>query len=397
MNRIRLCIRFRSTALAGAAATLALSAFGASPGGGTQAGAHADNHADAPPALERLELHIAQAGPVTLERRPVGDDGGPQFMRIAAAEAGGERVVKGAPYCAEAVHETVQWLPDGAGGAPNRIVRQQTTQLCRDGEGRTRQEVQRGNRKLVYLRDPVAREFWMLDPERKLSYRVDSRGHADSAAWRDYSERMREWARGVAERAKSSSAGGAGSHAQQMGSMPPMPPIAAVPPLPPTPPTPVVISRPEAGRENVEVNIVRLREGAASAEAAAHAEAAVAPPAVQWRASTFAPRGAGTVSPLPARDIDGLRANGERTTWVIEAGKVGNEKPIQITREVWTSPELMVTLSSRDFDPRSGEVNYRLRNVRRGEPDAALMRVPADYKAPESRPRGGKAASGATG
>jgi hypothetical protein len=118
------------------------------------------------------------------------------------------------------------------------------------------------------------------------------------------------------------------------------------------------------------------------------------PAAVQWRAQTLAPRGAGAVTPLPGRDIDGLRANGVRTNWVIEAGKVGNEKPIQMTREVWTSPDLMVTLSSRDFDPRSGEVNYRLKNLKRGEPEAALMRVPADFTKP-TRPA--PRASGPTG
>ena len=115
---------------------------------------------------------------------------------------------------------------------------------------------------------------------------------------------------------------------------------------------------------------------------------------MQWRSQVLGPRGPGTVTPLPARDIEGLRANGERTTWVIETGKVGNEKPIQITREVWTSPDLMVTLQSRDFDPRSGEVNYRLKNLKRGEPDAALLRVPADYGKP-ARPSA--RASGATG
>ena len=71
--------------------------------------------------------------------------------------------------------------------------------------------------------------------------------------------------------------------------------------------------------------------------------------------------------------------NGERTTWIIEAGKVGNEKPIQIVRDVWTSPDLLLTVLSRDADPRSGETSYRLKNVKRGEPDAALMKVPADY------------------
>jgi hypothetical protein len=98
-----------------------------------------------------------------------------------------------------------------------------------------------------------------------------------------------------------------------------------------------------------------------------------------WRAQQMAPRGAGSTQRLGSKDIEGVRANGERTTWVIEAGKLGNEKPIQIVREVWTSPELMVTVASRDFDPRSGEVNYRLKAVKRGEPEAALLRVPPDY------------------
>jgi hypothetical protein len=141
----------------------------------------------------------------------------------------------------------------------------------------------------------------------------------------------------------------------------------------------------------VEVEIVRLpRDGAAGPAG----DAPLPPPAVQWRSQVLGPRGAGTVTPLPARDIEGVRANGERTTWVIDAGKVGNDKPIQITREVWTSPELMVTVQSRDFDPRSGEVNYRLKNLKRGEPDAALMRVPADYSKP-ARPA--PRASAATG
>ena len=148
----------------------------------------------------------------------------------------------------------------------------------------------------------------------------------------------------------------------------------------------MVITRTEDGRHHTEVRVVQLRGPEAT-------EWAVPPP-VQWRATNLAPRGAGSVQPLPAKDVEGLRAHGERTTWVIEAGKVGNEKPIHITREVWTAPDLMLTVSSRDFDPRSGEVNYRLKGLKRGEPDPALMRVPADYKQP-TRP--GNKASQPTG
>jgi hypothetical protein len=103
------------------------------------------------------------------------------------------------------------------------------------------------------------------------------------------------------------------------------------------------------------------------------------PPGVALRAQLGAPRGPGVVSSLGMKEIDGLKASGERTSWTIEAGKVGNEKPIVIVRDVWTSPDLMLTLQSRLADPRVGETTYRLANLKRGEPDAALMRVPADY------------------
>ena len=338
--------------------------------------------ADTPAVTENLlpqfEQMVAQAMGDS-ERFFVLGDG---FDLAAGGELGSERVVKGAPYCADAVHETVQWLPDGQGGAPNRIVRQQSTRLCRDGEGRTRQEVERGGRKIVYLRDPVARESWVLDPKRKSARRLglvsDVRVRVpdtDSPAWREYGERMREFGRQMAERARSGTLGTAPN--------PPAPP--------PLPPTPVMISPADpaaSGAARSEVRVVRMnRDGEA-------AEWALPPMPIQWRARSLAPRGAGSVSPLGGKDVEGVRANGERTSWVIEAGKLGNEKPIQITREVWTSPDLMVTVASRDFDPRSGETNYRLKNLKRGEPDAALMRVPADFSKP-TRPS--PRASGAAG
>jgi hypothetical protein len=91
------------------------------------------------------------------------------------------------------------------------------------------------------------------------------------------------------------------------------------------------------------------------------------------------PRSGGVTTALPPREIDGLKVNGERTTWTVEAGKIGNEKPIVSTREVWRSPELMLTVQSRDADPRSGERNYRLEKIKRGEPDPALMKPPAGF------------------
>ncbi len=324
----------------------------------------------------------------------------------ASGEMSAERVIKAAPYCADAVHETVQPLADG-----NRIVHSQTTRLCRDGEGRTRQEVTgRDGRKSVYLRDPVARENWALDPERKTARRSsrslagDARVPiADATQWREYAERTREWARQLADRARS------GVWRDGAAPAPAAPPAA--PATPPAPPAPAMIllrdnserrtervTEGDGGRRQVEVEVIRLGSGTEARTPLADMPIPPIPPmppmpgmaptfnfrfeapaAVGHRAQLFAPRGPAVVTALPAREIEGLKANGERSTWTIEAGKVGNEKPIVISREVWTSPELMLTVLTRDADPRSGEVSYRLQNVKRGEPDAALMKVPADY------------------
>jgi hypothetical protein len=305
-------------------------------------------------------------------------------------QAESARVVKGAPYCADAQRETVQTLADG-----NRIVRSSSTRLCRDGEGRTRQEVERGGKKLIWLRDPVAKQTWLLDPERKTARRqlggqLLSQWHDGQAgqAWREdfsqrmkeFAERMREWSRGVGREA-----------GQTAPSSPVLPalPVLPVPPVPPVPSAapnaPVVIHehhvRDAQGRDTVrtQLQVLRLEADAAGLPKLPWLNAMPMPPAVSWRAQTFAPRGPGVISALGSKDIEGVRANGERTTWTIEAGKVGNEKPIVITRDVWTSPELMVTLLTTDNDPRSGQTIYRLAKLQRGEPDAALMRVPEDY------------------
>jgi hypothetical protein len=313
-------------------------------------------------------------------------------VAFAAGELHHERIVKGAPYCADAIQESVQPLADG-----NRIVRKQSTRLCRDGEGRTRQEVERGGRKIVYLRDPVSHQSWVLDPERKTARRLGLHmtGHpaefTDGAAWREYGEKMREWAKSFREQMKSDSS-----------ATPPTPPAPPAPgALPAMPAMPVVITeetrevRDAKGkpRKDVQVQVIRI-EGPGMPMPAPEMPAVPAvppvpgipaiaplPPGVAFRAQIGAPRGPGVASSLGTKDIEGVKANGERTTWTIEAGKVGNEKPIVITRDVWTSPELMVTVLSKDSDPRVGETTYRLGNLKRGEPEAALMKVPADYKA----------------
>jgi hypothetical protein len=82
---------------------------------------------------------------------------------------------------------------------------------------------------------------------------------------------------------------------------------------------------------------------------------------------------------LGSRQMEGVRANGHRTTTTIPQGRVGNDRPIQIIDEQWYSPDLSALIASRYSDPRTGLVEYRLTNVVRSEPSAELFTVPSDY------------------
>jgi hypothetical protein len=84
--------------------------------------------------------------------------------------------------------------------------------------------------------------------------------------------------------------------------------------------------------------------------------------------------------------VDGIRAEGTRTVTIIPAGQIGNERPIEVVSERWFSPELRVVVQTRRFDPRFGEVLYRLMNISRGEPPVDLFEVPGDFRIEEQRP-----------
>jgi hypothetical protein len=315
---------------------------------------------------------------------------GEQALAFAGRELEGERVVRGAPYCATAVHENVQTLGDG-----NRIVRRQQSALCRDGEGRTRREVQReGGPKVVYLNDPVAKESWAIYPDEKRVQRLrgsvswapgaDAAAHAAwQASMQDWGERMKEqaarwkeWGGRVAERARSADA-----ERMRARAMAGEPGIVieqelVVPPVPPAPGASTVERR-------RELRVLRASELPAMPALPALPAPMVAPtpplPPLPLLQFSMLPREGGTTMVLAPKEIDGLKVTGERTSWTIEAGRIGNEKPIVSTREVWRSPDLMLTVMSRDADPRMGEQNYRLEKIKRGEPDAAMMKPPAEF------------------
>jgi hypothetical protein len=89
---------------------------------------------------------------------------------------------------------------------------------------------------------------------------------------------------------------------------------------------------------------------------------------------------------LGKRTIEGVEAEGTRTTINIPVGRVGNDRPLEIVSERWYSPELQVVILSSHKDPFAGENVYRLTNITRAEPAASLFEVPADYTAVEGGP-----------
>src|SRR5499427_4785924 len=110
-----------------------------------------------------------------------GGPGGPAFqhrpgmvtMRVDAMDAA---PVKGAPFCATLVTEHTQSLADG-----NRIHTNDSSTLCRDGEGRTRREAglnllgatqQTSAPKLITIVDPVAGARYLLDTENKIAQKM---------------------------------------------------------------------------------------------------------------------------------------------------------------------------------------------------------------------------------
>jgi hypothetical protein len=92
------------------------------------------------------------------------------------------QVVKGAPFSATATSETTQTLPDGT-----VIHRTTTSNLYRDGQGRSRREVTFSGfgplaadgkaHTMVMIHDPVAGAHYMLNTGEKVAHKMNMRSH----------------------------------------------------------------------------------------------------------------------------------------------------------------------------------------------------------------------------
>lgn len=240
-------------------------------------------------------------------------------------EAGlGAQNVTGAPYSATITSEFVQTLSDG-----NKIERQTTTTVYRDGQGRTRREQSlpaigqysaSDAPRAIFINDPVAGVNYVLDPARKIARKMPR-------------PRFLQRGPGGPGRGGAANGPGPGGPGRGPGGNPPQTGTARGP-------------RPER-RQNSSV----------------------------------------TSESLGSQNIEGHLVQGTRVTRTIPAGTVGNQNPIQVTSERWYSPDLQINLLVKNVDPMRGTNTTTLSNIRRDEPAASLFQVPSDYTVQEPQNR----------
>jgi len=160
-----------------------------------------------------------------------------------------------------------------------------------------------------------------------------------------------------------------------------------------TPPVNVFINDPVSGANYIlesnsktarKLGMGKIRTAvAAKPMGVTYSRAVPAPPEMgtvrMTEARSATPATAPKEEKLPSQLIEGVQAEGTRSTITIPAGEVGNEKEIQIVSERWYSPELKMVVMTKHSDPRMGETVYKLTNLQRAEPARFLFEVPSDY------------------
>jgi hypothetical protein len=261
----------------------------------------------------------------------------PAAKVLAEIAAGSGRAVKNAPFSAEAVSESVQTLADG-----NRIVHNSTTKLYRNSEGRTRRQMVNGDGSLgtgfsfsyspgVTILDSVGGNRYLLDDKLKTAEQMVLKATTVLPTIR--TEALTDEQKAAIEKATSEARLAAPAIAATLGAQTITGVGGGVNVYTPTPDTPAARPRYETKTEQLGV-----------------------------------------------QNIEGIEAEGTRTTTIIPAGAIGNERPIETVYEKWYSKELQLVVMSKHTDPRFGEQTYRLTNIVRAEPDPSLFALPAGYR-----------------
>jgi hypothetical protein len=84
---------------------------------------------------------------------------------------------------------------------------------------------------------------------------------------------------------------------------------------------------------------------------------------------------------LGTAEFQGVEALGNRNTWTIPAGEVGNDRPMVRSGECWRAPGVGgLVVHSVDNAPRSGKRTRDLVRMDLAEPDPSVFQPPADYE-----------------
>jgi hypothetical protein len=266
----------------------------------------------------KVERDVILQGPMGLTPPPPpqGD-----FIFISNEMSYDGKRVKGAPYSAQAVTETTQTLSDG-----NRIVRKSTATLYRDSEGRTRREQTLKAIGPLAADGVPAQTIFISDPVAGVDYSLDTRTNTARK-------------------------------------MMPMRFKFEMKTPPPAGEKPDMIFEKKVDRIQIE-------------KAELDRKIAGGPVVMEWHGAL---EGNAKKEALGKQLIEGVEAEGSRTTITIPAGEIGNERPIEIVSERWYSAELQTVVMTRHSDPRLGETTYKLTNISRTEPDHSLFELPAGY------------------
>ena len=259
---------------------------------------------------------------------------GPAAMSVTVTNAQ-TAPVQGAPYSATITNESVQTLADG-----NRIVQSSTGTTARDSQGRTRHDAALpsiGNLSaanaphFVFIMDPVTQTSYTLNLTDKTAQKLSL-----PSGWGPIASGAMP---GVAT--GGAMAGGPGP----------------------------------AGPGSEKVFFVQM------ATAGADGNPLPPPAAISMQRSIVTEEHSqASTEDLGTQTMEGLVVTGVRTTNTIPAGEIGNENPITIVTEVWTSPDLKTVVYSKRSDPRIGAQTFKLTNIMRAEPDPSLFTVPPDFK-----------------
>jgi hypothetical protein len=89
------------------------------------------------------------------------------------------------------------------------------------------------------------------------------------------------------------------------------------------------------------------------------------------------------VEKLDGKTIAGVYAVGRRVTRTRPPGTIGNDKTVVSVSEKWVSPDLKTVLLDSMDDPREQGI-HEVTQLNRGDPDASLFEIPADYTVKEA-------------